>query len=530
MILILLEHLVHKKLNVLEKDMNASWLIDFLVNEGVIISPVIRITIYSCLYGLCLIAPYQFSTGAPVGDSPLQTYQIMKKTRKNYWVIRNPILKFFLLFHHEQILKCMVGICHLCWISCIIGFGGVYVRTLLAINVFILTGCSYGVLKLGVAHNWLIPMWTIIALIWTSFSQWSVDSIIKSYFEGTFNYDVESESILLDSGFSSKFALCTGCYTLFAAGFAKVRYGGIHWIHPETLSFYIGDSAHLDQLSLAQFRLFVRQIICKRPWLLSLLAVFAIFSELSSIVFLLFPQAWQFLVIQAWIFHVGIFIVMIPNYLSQCICYLVALGGEYPIHRSAWQLGMGDWIVVGTAWIVLICYLLSMLFEVEVFPFTPVTMFSRSRVGYSLNYILDEAQLLKIAQEFPLTNGYTTGGEDQFLESENWIRVVRNSDTSTSLTDFIGVHLCAHSHHFWFVLISAMIKSLQSGDMYYLHSFLLQVEKFLKSDNLLLPNEHLIFQIHLKSGWKTLATSSEANVNEQRGEWVDQKMASKKSK
>ena len=156
--------------------------VNFFINDGALITPTIRIFIYTSLYLLCVTAPYNFSTGAPIGDSPLQAYNIMKKTEKKYWLLRHKISSFFLLFHNDKLLQIMIKMCHFVWICCIIGFGGVFMRVILALLLFLLAGCNYGVLKLGITHNWYVPVWTIISLVFTTFNEMSVDSFLRFAF------------------------------------------------------------------------------------------------------------------------------------------------------------------------------------------------------------------------------------------------------------------------------------------------------------------------------------------------------------
>ena len=320
---------------------------------------------------------------------------------------------------------------------------------------------------------------------------------------------MEIFSPLFDSAFSSKFILSIAFYTLFAAGIAKIRFGGFNWLNPSTLSFYICDQTHLDQLSFSYLRQKLRSFISNFPILITLMATFAIIFEISIILCLFKTNLQFYFVIFAWLFHLSIAILMIPNYIPQCICYLVAIGPQNSnIEITISDLSQFDIIILTITMIIISGYIGSMVFIWEVFPFTNVPMFSRSRINFSHLYIQNENQLNEISWEFPLTRGITTGGEDQFLESDQWIRLVRFSDPNFSIIDSIGDQLCANSHHFWLVLTSALIQTIQSNNSSHLSKFILEVDQLLRDRNLLSNSDYLIFQIHFKSGWKTYSNSS----------------------
>ncbi|MDP2436016.1 MAG: hypothetical protein Q8P67_09755 [archaeon] len=481
------------------------WAVDYFVNQGALVTPSVRLLLYTAFYVLCLVAPLSFSSGGPIGDSPLQGHRIFARTHRFFWVVRSPFLRAFLPLQHLRVLSWLVRACHLCFLCCIVGVGGVYARGLLAALVFFLNGSNYGVLKMGVSHNWYVPMWALAALIFSSFrSPWTVDTWLRTSLLP--QYDPEPASLLLDSAFTAKFIQTLACLVLAAAGVAKLRHGGWRWLHPATLSFYVNDDTHLERLGFPRLRRSLKAALTRWPPMVAAAAACAVCFELSAATSLYFQHLRHLLVLLAWAFHGSIALLMIPNYLPQCVCYCALLGPLVSEDRWVHQdvLSWVDWSVITVSTLIFAGYIAAVIWEWEAFPWTSVPMFSRSRVGFSHSHILDATQLRQLAWEYPLRGGFSTGGEDQFLESGRWLRIVKSSAPSLSLMEDIGERFCATSHHFWLVATSALIRTVRSGDPSHIDELISALTKLMREESMLSNAEHLIFQLHLKSGWQIL--------------------------
>ncbi|CAF4018894.1 unnamed protein product, partial [Rotaria sp. Silwood1] len=75
-------------------------------------------------------------------------------------------------------------------------------------------------------------------------------------------------------------------------------------------------------------------------------------------------------------------------------------------------------------------------------------MYSFQRCQFTHEYIIDENQFFQLAyEEYPLMNGFCTGGEDQFSEGGTWIRITKNNETQ-DLIDQISFYVCPMEHGF----------------------------------------------------------------------------------
>lgn len=483
-------------------------MIHFILCDGPVISDLIRIVIYTYLLFDCFTAKL---TAPPFGDTPLQAHLLLKYIHPLFWCVKNKFSQQFLILHNYECLKRLVLVTKISWVCCIVGFGGIITRLLTGIFVFILSTTIIGIGKIGIRHRWYIPTWTLLALIFTKFQTYSVDHLITQYIDH--RYNLESTHVIFDSGFASKFIQCISLYTLFAAGVSKIRQAGINWMHPGTLIFYLSDPTLNDFIVLSKIRNTLRKYIIQYPFIVMLMAISSLFIELSAIFGIFLASTRLPIVILACSFHFGILFVLGPNFLPQCICYLMIIDIPFSTKLSQMTtvISLFDVVIMSIGTIIIVGYLLSLLFNYEGWPFTAVPMFSLDRRQFTHDYLIDENQLKQLSKEFPLSNGISIGCEDQFSFGETWIRITKNEEQVNLIKD-ICFHLCPFEFAFRHCLLTALIRSIVISKTE-MDVFLNNIFDLLVSNDIqfVKKNEYLNVDIHFKQGWKTYATTERTN-------------------
>lgn len=478
--------------------------IEFFLCDGPVISDLIRIVVYSYLLFDCFMGKV---TAPPLGDTPLQAHLLIKHIHPLFWCIKNRFSRQFLVLHSYKCLNILVFLTKISWICCIIGFGGIITRFLTGILVFILSTTIIGIGKIGIRHRWYIPTWTLLALIFTKFKTCSIDHLITQHID--YRYTLEPNYVIFDSGFSSKFIQCISLYTLFAAGISKIRKSGLYWVHPGTLTFFLSDPTLNDFIVLPKIRNTARECVIQYPFLVMLMAITSLFIELTSILGVFLASTRLTIVILACLFHFGILFLLGPNFLPQCICYLMIIDVPFlsKIHQTNTSIRLFDVFIISIGTMIIFGFLLSLLISYEGWPFTAVPMFSLDRRQFTHDYLIDEHQLNSLGQEFSLLNGISIGCEDQFSFGETWIRITKNKENINLIKD-ICFHLCPFEFHFRHCLLTVLIRSIviSKSEM---NMFLDHIFDLLVSDHiqLLSKNEYINVDIHFRDGWKTYSTT-----------------------
>ena len=478
-------------------------IIDFFLCDGPILSDLIRMFIYAYLLMDCLISPHMYP---PVGNTPLQADVLLQRTRPMFWCLSNKFSALFLIIHRYEYLKWMIRFAKLSWFCCIIGFGGVVSRLITGILIFILSGTLSGINKIGVSHRWHVPMWTLLALIFTKFKSCSVDHLIHQYIDH--HYNVEPTNILFDSGLTSKFVQCISLYTLFAGGISKLRNGGLTWVLPGNLMYHLSDP-FMESITFCQtIRNRSRCWILKHRKIILFMSIFALLFELVSIVAVFFSSTRSTIFILANLFHLGIWFFLLPNYFPQCVCYLTLIDipffATYPCQDDKMILiTYVDKFIICIVMMIIFGYTYSLIFQYEGWPFTSIPMYSFDRRHYRHEYILDEKQFIQLCQdEYPLMNGFCTGGEDQFSEGNRWIRITKNDD-HLDLIPEISFAVCPMEHGFRHSLWSAILRSVLISKCEIAH-YIEELHRILVADDIQLINRDdiLKIKIHFKDEWK----------------------------
>lgn len=480
---------------------------DFFFCDGPVISDLIRSVIYGCLLFDCLISQQTFPRSS---TTPFQAHILLQRTHPLFWCIQNKFSTYFLFLHKYECLQAIVFVSKFSWLCCIVGFGGVISRLITGISVFILSTTISGIGKVGISHRWYVATWSLLALIFTKYKTYSVDSLINRYIDE--RYNVEPDYLVFSSGFSSKLIQCISLYTLFAGGVSKIRNAGISWILPGNLIFYLSDPSLNMFNILPMFRNKIRSFIIRHPSFILLISISSLLFELISIFGIFLASTRLPIVILACLFHFGIWFLLTPNYFPQCICYLMLIDNPFfstelyeckilDVHfLDLFVLSFGAMIVSGFAF--------SLIFRYEGWPFTSIPMFSLNRLQFTHDYLIDENQFHKLAkEEFPLMNGICIGGEDQFSGGQMWIRITKNHE-NINIIDQICVHVCVQEHAFRHSLWSAVMRSILISKTE-IDIFMRNMFHLLLSDNIQLvkQNDFINVQIHFRDGWKTYSTT-----------------------
>jgi len=475
---------------------------EFLFCDGPVISDLIRCLIYSYLLLESILSPQIFP---PIGNSPLQAHVLFQRTHPLFWCIQNKFSGYFVCIHKYEYIRVMVFVCKISWICCIIGFGGILTRLLTGLLVFILLTMNTGIGKTGVSHRWYVPTWTLLSLILIKNKRLSIDYLINEYVDG--RYNVELNYSIFDSGFASKLIQCVSLYTLFAGGISKLRHSGIEWIYPSNLAFHLSDPSLETYGIFPLFRHKIRQLVLKYDFILLLMSTSSLFIELISIVGIFIESTRVPIVIGACLFHFGIWFLLSPNFVPQCLCYLMLIGGQHSSRCVIVNVCLFDMIIISVGVMIVVGHVFSLIIEYEGWPLTSIPMFSLDRSEFTHEYILDENQFERmIKNEFSLLNGITIGGEDQFSEGPMWIRITKNEETRNLITD-ISNRICVIEHGFRQSLWSAVMRSILISRNE-IDQFLKKIFEILLEDKLIVnQNDFLNLEIHFRKGWKTFSTT-----------------------
>ncbi|CAF4098026.1 unnamed protein product, partial [Rotaria sp. Silwood1] len=300
---------------------------------------------------------------------------------------------------------------------CIIGFGGVITRSITGLTIFILSGTISGINKIGVSHRWHVPKWTLLALIFTKLKIYSIDYLINRYIDD--HYNLEPNYIIFVSGFSSKFVQCVSLYTLFAGGISKLRNSGLSWIHPGNLAFHFSDPSANSITTLKTIRIMARTYVLQHQIFLSLTPAIALILELTVVLAIFLPSTRLPIFLLANLFHIVIWLLLLPNYFTQCICYLMIIDrpSSYTIMNveNLVHIHFFDKLIICIGVFIISGYVYSLIFQYEGWPFTSIPMYSFQRCQFTHEYIIDENQFFQLAyEEYPLMNGFCTDGEEQY--------------------------------------------------------------------------------------------------------------------
>lgn len=411
-----------------------------------------------CYVGLLCCALYAPITRHPHGDSPLQTRNLIRYGFPSEFVSPQGIMNYLSWFYKDG---AHLDIYHwtLCisWVLCILGLGGQTPVILHALCFLIGVGANTGLI--GISHRWFIPAYTFACLcLVDARSTFSLDRYLchvfasdtdgskSNYFNSnpypfcplddlTSNGSIGSHPKLLTknsiliSGFASQWISILCIYTLVSGGFSKLMNEGLSWGDGESMKFYVSCPSG----TFAP----MKAIITKVPGVAMFLSITTLLFELGSIV-AIFGYFRLELIVMAWLFHLGIWMTMKPNYLPQSICYLLMINFNFrklleatdlasaasSFHNpkplsfvgfdffslwagSGYDLIMFEYhalaVILSLAFVAVLIY--TTYNRIEYYPLTAIPMYSFRRSGMDYNALDSYDQLLELAREH-VNSGY----------------------------------------------------------------------------------------------------------------------------
>lgn len=311
------------------------------------------------------------------------------------------------------------------WICSAVGLFGRIAPAITALSVFIFWGMMQSCA--GTGHDWHLPMYSLIFLaLFSKNDKWSADYWLSTKLEWYPFRDFSSNKY---GGLARKLILLTTVFILFAGGIAKLFTGGFAWMNGESLFYYLKEFNE-PALAIGPFLL---DFFLEHAWIITILAVWTVILELSSI-FILFTKKWRlFYVVNLWAFHIGIYLLMFPRYFPSMICYLLIVNWRYtfnladknfgryiskvPLYKNVSpMLRKSDRVKETTVknkkirrtiipTIVSILFIATILFRIESFPLTYVPMYttilSEDKIGnYERADFQDRQALHKVAEQY----------------------------------------------------------------------------------------------------------------------------------
>jgi hypothetical protein len=205
------------------------------------------------------------------------------------------------------------------WILSAIGFLGRTPMMVAGLLLFYFWGALSGCTMTN--HTWHLPVYTLLILGFFAHvdPKWSVDGFLAKRFKRYPFGRTEAAQGLTSSGFARKLVLVAAVYTLFAGGIMKLRESGLAWMDGESLRFYLEDFSGMRWSGWG----WLYDFTLANSWVIQAMSIFTIVFELGALAAIFWPGARFPVVVMAWILHLGISRLMIPQYFPQSICYLL---------------------------------------------------------------------------------------------------------------------------------------------------------------------------------------------------------------
>jgi hypothetical protein len=387
-----------------------------------------RIMIYT---SLLLVSRFSYLVRPPVGDSPLQAPELFARTDVDIFFEQRGLTEWIPLATLKKFgfrgLATVRNVLYVSWILCILGLGG---QTPVLAVAF-----SFAFLELfkvscnGVGHRWYLPMYFLLCLCLANGRRsYSLDAYLFAKHPAWTWLDPLSSHPVFYSGLATKLGLVSASYTLWVGALTKLRLGGWRWLDGSTLAWQTLSSP------FGGFPFMKR--LFRIPAFACLSAIIAVIFEAGSF-FVVFPSLkWlrPFWLVVSLKFHLVIWMTMNPNYLPQCLCYILCVLSfsqeQYPpvpILPSFEQDPVG-FVCVLAATGYLFVLLATAYFLIESWPLTCIPMYAYYR-GHLLPRLqqettpegvhrvgLSRTQMRDLAHEFVTVNPRCIGWLDAWVD------------------------------------------------------------------------------------------------------------------
>lgn len=260
------------------------------------------------------------------------------------------------------------------WICAALGFFRGVTPAVAGLGFLVLHGVSVGMI--GVSHRWYLPAYALVAMAFArSTDRWSLDHLLGRHWEG---YPRQDGPPLARTGFARKLVLLFAVTMLFSGGVAKLLEAGPAWLDGTTLQFAIARSGGPEWPWLSE-------LLQRNLGLCRVLAWATLTLELGAPLALLSRRVRHLFLAGACGFHVGIFLVMSPEYWAHMWCYVLLVDWERlrwraPARRAAPLPAVAD-VRLGLAGGALLCALLGVVTfaRIEWWPLSHVPMYAAYR-------------------------------------------------------------------------------------------------------------------------------------------------------
>jgi hypothetical protein len=225
----------------------------------------------------------------------------------------------------------MAGV-YLAWLCAAVGLFTRAAKVATAIGVFLAVGFEQAYV-VGSNHTHYLLLYSLVCLSFTtSDGGWSVDEWLRKR-SGSRGRSGKRPDGLGATGLPLQILLILTVSTYFAAGMSKLVDGGLGWADGTSLQYYIG--TQIDGTSFG-FVSTLRSWVAGELWLTRLISIGTLVLELGAPLALV-SRPLRHLFIPAWIaMHMGILVLMRPNYWIHSWCLLVLL--------VDWQWLQGLWL------------------------------------------------------------------------------------------------------------------------------------------------------------------------------------------
>jgi len=189
---------------------------------------------------------------------------------------------------------------------------GIVARLVTGLGVLFLHGLLVGLN--GHSHNWYLATYTLVALVFAAHRAPSLDGWLRRRWSW---WRFEPDVALFRSGFARQLVLVCAVYVLFASFVAKMIVSGLAWADGSTIGWMIDHQQSRWQWPVDWMN--------ARPWVFAVLAIATLLLEAGVVLALFSDRARLPIFAIAAGFHVGIYLVMLPNFFSHIVCYALVI-------------------------------------------------------------------------------------------------------------------------------------------------------------------------------------------------------------
>jgi hypothetical protein len=222
----------------------------------------------------------------------------------------------------------LVGTLKVCIIMCALGFGWKIPRALVAFTYWLMSFIKQSAWSSKNTHSTLLGAFAFVGLTFAEnnlIDRWSMDSLLVSWYKKyrpQSQQQQQQQTYIIHGaaagGAARKFAMCVTVVAFFCAGIhkaAEVKWLG--WLDGATLK----DAIHHQNGHWS----WLHNLVSDNDWLCVPMAVMTIIGEVGVVAILL-SKCWRpFGIASLYLFHIGVYLLMDPNFICHGIDYLLII-------------------------------------------------------------------------------------------------------------------------------------------------------------------------------------------------------------